>query len=135
PADDDPSDRGKGGRSRDLPLSPALLETLREYWRWRKPKTYLFPSRDPRRGPEPTCAPSRFCSVMAIWRLRPSTYTCRGGTCRRLRIRWTVFRCPALRTSALPLSGRTKSDSAHPRGGRHPTRARRPLPGSISIQL
>jgi integrase/recombinase XerD len=43
---------GKGGRSRDLPLSPALLETLREYWRWRKPKTYLFPSRDPRRGPE-----------------------------------------------------------------------------------
>src|SRR5207245_2770290 len=28
------------------------LETLREYWRWRKPKTYLFPSRDPRRGPE-----------------------------------------------------------------------------------
>jgi integrase/recombinase XerD len=43
---------GKGGRSRDLPLSPALLETLREYWRWRKPRNYLFPSRDPRRGPE-----------------------------------------------------------------------------------
>ncbi len=43
---------GKGSKDRDLPLSPALLETLREYWRWRKPKTYLFPSRDPRRGPE-----------------------------------------------------------------------------------
>src|ERR1017187_4722407 len=43
---------GKGGKDRDLPLSPALLETLREYWRWRKPKTYLFPSRDPRGGPE-----------------------------------------------------------------------------------
>jgi integrase/recombinase XerD len=42
---------GKGGKDRDLPLSPALLESLREYWRWRKPKTYLFPSRDPRRGP------------------------------------------------------------------------------------
>ena len=41
---------GKGGKDRDLPLSPALLETLREYWRWRMPKTYLFPSRDPRRG-------------------------------------------------------------------------------------
>ena len=36
---------GKGGKDRDLPLSPALLETLREYWRWRKPKVYLFPSR------------------------------------------------------------------------------------------
>jgi len=34
---------GKGSRDRDVPLSPKLLETLREYWRWRKPKTYLFP--------------------------------------------------------------------------------------------
>ncbi len=36
---------GKGGKDRDLPLSPALLETLREYWCWRKPKLYLFPTR------------------------------------------------------------------------------------------
>jgi len=36
---------GKGGKDRDLPLSPALLETLREYWRWRKPKLSLFPTR------------------------------------------------------------------------------------------
>jgi integrase/recombinase XerD len=35
---------GKGGRDRDVPLSPKLLETLREYWRWMKPKTYLFPT-------------------------------------------------------------------------------------------
>jgi integrase/recombinase XerD len=41
-------DRGKGGKSRDLPLTPALLETLREYWRWRKPQVYLFPSRSTR---------------------------------------------------------------------------------------
>src|SRR5207245_2543291 len=27
-------------------------ESLRAYWCWRKPRTYLFPSRDPRRGPE-----------------------------------------------------------------------------------
>src|SRR5262245_62936258 len=33
---------GKGNRDRDVPLTPKLLHTLREYWRWMKPKTYLF---------------------------------------------------------------------------------------------
>ena len=35
--------QGKGRHERDVPLSPKLLETLRVYWRWMKPKTYLFP--------------------------------------------------------------------------------------------
>ena len=35
--------RGKGGRDRDVPLSARLLEVLRAYWKWKKPKTYLFP--------------------------------------------------------------------------------------------
>jgi len=37
--------KGKCGKDRDLPLSPAILENLREYWRWRKPRLYLFPTR------------------------------------------------------------------------------------------
>ena len=35
--------QGKGSRDRDVLLTSKLLETLREYWRWMKPKTYLFP--------------------------------------------------------------------------------------------
>ncbi len=35
---------GKGGVARDIGLSPALLERLRVYWRWRKPQDWLFPS-------------------------------------------------------------------------------------------
>jgi len=45
-------ERGKGGIGRDIPLSSALLETLREYWRWKKPRTYLFPSSEGHRGKE-----------------------------------------------------------------------------------
>lgn len=36
-------ERGKGGVDREIPLNHKLLETLRTYWRWMHPKTYLFP--------------------------------------------------------------------------------------------
>ena len=42
--------QGKGGKDRDVPLCPKLLETLREYWRWKKPKTWLFPRGIRKRG-------------------------------------------------------------------------------------
>ena len=35
--------QGKGQRDRDLPIDSNLLETLRAYWRWQRPPTYLFP--------------------------------------------------------------------------------------------
>jgi integrase len=34
---------GKGGKPRMVPMSPALRELLREYWRVRRPLGYLFP--------------------------------------------------------------------------------------------
>lgn len=40
---------GKGQKDRDLPLSPKMLELLREYWRAYRPDDWLFPARDPRR--------------------------------------------------------------------------------------
>lgn len=49
--------QGKGGRDRDVPLSQKLLETLREYFRWMKPKTWLFPGTvDHRRADVPISA-------------------------------------------------------------------------------
>ena len=43
---------GKGSQDRDVPLRPKLLEALREYWRWKKPKDYLFSSTAGHRGVE-----------------------------------------------------------------------------------
>src|SRR4029077_5900623 len=36
-------DQGTGGRDREVPLSPTRLAALREYYRWMRPQTYLFP--------------------------------------------------------------------------------------------
>jgi len=44
--------QGKGSRDRDVPLTPKLLEALREYWRWKRPEVYLFPSTPGHRGLE-----------------------------------------------------------------------------------
>ena len=47
-------EQGKGGRDREVPLSPTLLAALREYYRWMRPRTYLFPgTRDGWRADEP----------------------------------------------------------------------------------
>ena len=35
--------QGKGGIDREVPLSQKLLGALREYYRWMRPETYLFP--------------------------------------------------------------------------------------------
>ena len=42
--------QGKGSRDRDVPMTPKLLEVLRDYWRWKRPKIYLFPSTEGQRG-------------------------------------------------------------------------------------
>src|SRR5664279_1572198 len=45
-----------GFRDRDVPMTPKLLAALREYWRWKRPKDYLFPSTEGHRGIEqPIC--------------------------------------------------------------------------------
>ncbi len=39
-------EQGKGGKDRAVVLSPALLDALRDYWRWQRPPQWIFPGRD-----------------------------------------------------------------------------------------
>jgi integrase/recombinase XerD len=102
--------QGKGGRDRDVLLSPKLLGTLREYWRWMKPKTYLFPGTV--KGwradvpitekivwtavaePEQIYALSRCCSDTPNWTTQPFISTCPGVICRQFPVLWKLSRCP-----------------------------------------
>jgi integrase/recombinase XerD len=52
---------GKGQRDRDLPMTPRLLEGLRDYWRWTKPRCYLFPS------PSSTANEQKPISPKTVW--------------------------------------------------------------------
>jgi site-specific recombinase XerD len=55
--------KGKGNRDRDVPLSPKLLETLRAYWRWKRPQTWLFPSRGKADADRPITAKAVYFAV------------------------------------------------------------------------
>jgi site-specific recombinase XerD len=59
---------GKGGRDRDVPLSPRLLEVLRAYWKWKKPKTYLFPGYYAARQDKPITSHTVWYAVSAAAR-------------------------------------------------------------------
>jgi site-specific recombinase XerD len=55
--------QGKGRKDRDITLSPRLLEVLRDYWKWRKPKTYLFPSYHSKRREQPISSRTVYYAV------------------------------------------------------------------------
>ena len=55
--------QGKGGRDRYTMLSPALLETLRDYWRLCRPSTWLFPNPFGTGPIDPQTAQRMYCAA------------------------------------------------------------------------
>jgi integrase/recombinase XerD len=56
---------GKGRKDRLVPLSPRLLDVLRDYWRCARPTLWLFPGRDPRR-PLHSSNVQRLCQRLVV---------------------------------------------------------------------
>lgn len=53
-------ERGKGGKDRTVMLAASLLETLRAYWKQKKPRTWLFPGQGGERPLNPTMVQRAF---------------------------------------------------------------------------
>jgi len=104
--------QGKGSCDRDVPLSPKLLEALREYWRWKKPKIYLFPSTPGKRGvEEPMSDKVVWWAVREAARDRPRE---RGEAPLPPRLRYERFE---LRRTMKPTSARPTSAAWVPHRG------------------
>ena len=53
-------ERGKGGKDRNVMLAASLLETLRAWWKQKKPRTWLFPGQGGNRPLNPTIVQRAF---------------------------------------------------------------------------
>jgi len=61
-------EQGKGKKDRNVMLGPALLESLRVYWKSCKPREWLFPGKDPSQPVNATMIQRAF--TQAKWRAR-----------------------------------------------------------------
>ena len=57
-------EQGKGGKDRNVMLSPSLLDLLRTWWKAARPRGFLFPGRDPAQ-PMTTRQLNRACHAAA----------------------------------------------------------------------
>ena len=68
-------EQGKGGKDRNVMLSPHLLNLLRTWWRAARPRGWLFPGRDPAQ-PMTTRQLNRAVTPPPRWRTSTSASRC-----------------------------------------------------------
>jgi integrase/recombinase XerD len=56
--------QGKGGKDRFVPMAPRVLELLRAYWQYQRPRPWLFPARHPSAPLSPTSLQKTFKAVV-----------------------------------------------------------------------
>jgi integrase/recombinase XerD len=56
--------QGNGGKDRCVPLAPRVLELLRAYWQYQRPRPWLFPARHPSAPLSPTSLHKTFKAVV-----------------------------------------------------------------------
>jgi len=68
-------EQGKGRKDRNVMLGPALLETLRAYWKQYKPRVWLFPGKHPDRPLDPSLIQRAFVVAKAAARIqKPASF-------------------------------------------------------------
>lgn len=71
--------QGKGRKDRQVPMSERLLDALRDYWRWARPQTWLFPGQTPDGTLHP-CVLQKMCKRLVAqlgWSKRVTPHTLR----------------------------------------------------------
>jgi site-specific recombinase XerD len=81
--------QGKGHKDRQVMLSPKLLELLRTYWKRYRPRTWLFPGRNPQR---PITLSNASCPSPGVTTSHPSFSTSGLANDRRSRSAVPIFR-------------------------------------------
>ena len=126
-------EQGKGGKDRNVMLSPHLLDLLRAWWKVARPRGWLFPGHDPAQ-PMTTRQLNRACHAaaqMAEISKRVSLHTLRHSFATHLleqNIDVRVIQVPKLDTTALYTRVATKTISEvmspleGPGGGPNPRR-------------
>src|SRR3989442_2718928 len=106
-------------------MTPKLLDTLREYWRWMKPKTYLFPGMDNNWRADKPLTPKAVYFIVRDAAKRAGITKLVSPHC--LRHSWATHLLEAgedLRKIQLLLGhSDLETTSARRGGGRHPPRA------------